>query len=41
MLQTRTVVPKLLELLKFVVKSEVFSDFILVVGTASALQIGN
>jgi len=41
MLQTRAVVPDLLELLKFVMKSEVFSDFLLVGGTSLALQIGH
>ena len=41
MLQTQTVSPELLELLKFIMKSEVFSDFILVGGTSLALQIGH
>lgn len=41
MLQTQTVSPELLELLKFISKSEVFKDFILVGGTSLALQIGH
>ena len=41
MLQTQTVSPELLELLNKIMKSEVFSDFILVGGTALALQIGH
>ncbi len=41
MLQTQTVSPELLELLKQIMKSEFFSDFILVGGTALALQIGH
>lgn len=41
MLQTQTVAPELVEFLKFVMKSDVFSDFLLVGGTALALQIGH
>lgn len=41
MLQTQTVSTELLELLKFISKSEVFKDFILVGGTSLALQIGH
>lgn len=41
MLQTQAVSAELLELLKNIMKSEVFSDFILVGGTALALQIGH
>lgn len=41
MLQVQTVSPELLELLKQIMKSEFFSDFILVGGTALALQIGH
>ena len=41
MLQTQTVSPELLELLRQIMESEFFSDFILVGGTALALQIGH
>jgi len=41
MLQTQTVSPELLELLRQIMKSEFFSDFVLVGGTALALQIGH
>ncbi len=41
MLQTRTVAPELMELLKFVMQSEVFEDFLLVGGTSLSLQIGH
>lgn len=41
MLQTQTVSTELLELLKQIMESEFFSDFILVGGTALALQIGH
>lgn len=41
MLQTQAVSPELLELLNNIMKSEIFSDFILVGGTALALQIGH
>lgn len=41
MLQTQTVAPELMELLKFVMNSEVFDGFFLVGGTALALQIGH
>ena len=40
MLQTQTVVPELLELLKKVMSEELFKDYFLVGGTALALQIG-
>lgn len=41
MLQTQTVVPDLLELLKGIMNENLFSDFNLVGGTALALQIGH
>lgn len=41
MLQTQTVSPELLELLKILMKTEIFSDFLLVGGTSLALQIGH
>lgn len=41
MLQTQTVASELVEFLKFVMKSDVFSDFLLVGGTALALQINH
>lgn len=41
MLRTETVSSECLELLNFIMKSEVFSDFILVGGTALALQLGH
>ncbi len=41
MLQTQTVSPELLELLRQIMESEFFSDFVLVGGTALALQIGH
>ncbi len=41
MLQTQTISSELLELLKKIMKSDIFSDFILVGGTALALQIGH
>lgn len=41
MLQTQTVCSELLELLKNIMKSEIFSDFVLVGGTALALQMGH
>lgn len=41
MLQTQTISTELLELLNNIMKSEFFSDFILVGGTALALQIGH
>lgn len=41
MLQTQTVSPELLELLRKIALSDFFSDFILVGGTALALQIGH
>lgn len=41
MLQTQTVSPELLELLNILMKTEVFSDFLLVGGTSLALQIGH
>jgi hypothetical protein len=41
MLQKQTVSPKLLELLDKIMKSEIFSDFLLVGGTSLALQIGH
>ena len=41
MLQTQTVVPELLELLKKIMSDEVFSDFHLVGGTSLSLQIGH
>ena len=41
MLQTQTVVPNLLELLKKLMSEKLFSEFNLVGGTALALQIGH
>lgn len=41
MLQTQTVQPKLLELLKKIMNSKVFASFNLVGGTALALQLGH
>lgn len=41
MLQTQTVAPELMELLNFVMNSDVFDEFFLVGGTALALQIGH
>ncbi|MDO4224900.1 MAG: nucleotidyl transferase AbiEii/AbiGii toxin family protein [Bergeyella zoohelcum] len=41
MLQTQTVSPELLELLKSISTTEIFSEYILVGGTALALQIGH
>ena len=41
MLQTQTVVPELLELLKKIMSDELFSDFHLVGGTSLSLQIGH
>lgn len=41
MLQTQAVVPDLMEFLRFVMQSDVFSDFLLVGGTSLALQIGH
>lgn len=41
MLQTQTVVPELMELLKKIMSENLFSDFNLVGGTALALQIGH
>lgn len=41
MLQKQTVVPELVELLKKLMKEEVFSNYYLVGGTALALQIGH
>ncbi|SEF48255.1 Nucleotidyl transferase AbiEii toxin, Type IV TA system [Halpernia humi] len=41
MLQTQTVSPELLELLRKISNSDFFSDFFLVGGTALALQIGH
>jgi predicted nucleotidyltransferase component of viral defense system len=41
MLQTQTIEPKLLELLKKIMASEVFEGFYLVGGTSLALQIGH
>lgn len=41
MLQTQSVSKELLELLSFIMKSEVFSNYTLVGGTALALQIGH
>ena len=40
MLQTQTVVPDLLELLREIMKEKLFSDFNLVGGTSLALQMG-
>lgn len=41
MLQTQTVVPELVELLKKIMKEEIFSNYFLVGGTSLALQIGH
>ena len=41
MLQTQTVVPKLMELLKKIMSEKLFSDFNLVGGTSLALQMGH
>ncbi|MFY8188410.1 MAG: nucleotidyl transferase AbiEii/AbiGii toxin family protein [Flavobacterium sp.] len=41
MLQTQTVVPELMELLRKIRSEKLFSDFNLVGGTALALQIGH
>ncbi len=41
MLQTQTVVPDLLELLEKLMKDHFFDNFILVVGTSLALQLGH
>ena len=41
MLQTQTVVPDLLELLKKIMSEKIFSDFHLVGGTSLSLQIGH
>lgn len=41
MLQTKSVEPRLLELLKFLMNQKEFNDFVLVGGTALALQIGH
>jgi len=41
MLQTQTVVPELMELLKRIMSEKLFSDFNLVGGTSLALQIGH
>lgn len=41
MLQTQTVVPELMELLKKIMSEKLFSDFNLVGGTSLALQIGH
>ena len=41
MLQTQTVVPELMELLKKIMSEKLFSDFNLVGGTALSLQIGH
>jgi hypothetical protein len=41
MLQTQTVVPELMELLRKIMSEKMFSDFNLVGGTALALQIGH
>jgi hypothetical protein len=41
MLQTQTVVPELMELLKKIMSEKTFSDFNLVGGTSLALQIGH
>lgn len=41
MLQTQTVVPELMELLKKIMSEKLFSDFNLVGGTALALQMGH
>ena len=41
MLQTQTVVPNLMELLKKIMSEKLFSDFNLVGGTSLALQMGH
>ena len=41
MLQTQTVVPELMELLKKIMSEKLFSDFNLVGGTSLALQMGH
>ncbi len=41
MLQTQTVVPQLMELLRSIMAEKLFSDYNLVGGTALALQIGH
>lgn len=41
MLQKQSVSPKLLELLSFLMKAELFKDFVLVGGTSLALQLGH
>ena len=41
MLQTQTVVPELLELLKKIMNEELFQDYFLVGGTSLSLQIGH
>ena len=41
MLQTQTVVPELMELLRKLMKVEEFSNFYLVGGTSLSLQIGH
>jgi len=41
MLQQQSVSPKLLELLSFLMKAELFQDFVLVGGTSLALQLGH
>lgn len=41
MLHTKSVEPKLLELLNFLMEEELFKEFVLVGGTALALQIGH
>jgi predicted nucleotidyltransferase component of viral defense system len=41
MLQTKSVEPKLLELLNFLMEEELFKEYVLVGGTALALQIGH
>lgn len=41
MLQTQTVVPELMELLKKIMSENLFSDFILVGGTSLSLQMGH
>lgn len=41
MLQTKTIVPKLMELLKKIMSEKLFSNYYLVGGTALALQIGH
>ena len=41
MLQTQTIQPKLLELLRNIMSSDVFNNFYLVGGTSLALQLGH